>query len=260
MLVLIVPYRAENQPERKQQLDTFVDVMPRLLPEARIVIAEQADTLRFNRGLLFNACVKELGFKAGDQLCLHDVDMIPEGSIVGEYTRKLDADTTRHIGHAAAASLDRYKAVKVSASSFGGISLMHAPDYARVNGFPNDFWGWGGEDCVLGLRVSRIQHPALSIERTRGVLRDLENISSHQDKMAQLKASKGMGKGVQTRTNRYRNGSLFANGLAEARYTVVATTVRGNIWHLKIDCTPVRMHLASRDTPGTPRKNAGGGA
>jgi hypothetical protein len=28
---------------------------------------------------------------------------------------------------------------------FGGIGALSRDDWLRVNGFSNDFWGWGGE-------------------------------------------------------------------------------------------------------------------
>ena len=36
---------------------------------------------------------------------------------------------------------------------FGGVVSLSAKDYAAVNGFSNQFWGWGGEDDDFGNRV-----------------------------------------------------------------------------------------------------------
>jgi len=238
MLLVVVPYRASNQPQRREQLRMFLQEMPRLLPRARFAIAEQTDARAFNRGLLLNACVRELAPAPADTVCLHDVDLLPAGDLVREYTRELPPHTARHIGHAALAGLPRYRTAKVTARSFGGVSLMRYSDYARVNGFPNDFWGWGGEDNVLGLRVARCAAPALTVERSVGTLRDLEDIDSHAAKMQQLRATQGMGRGVQARERRYRRGSLYANGMAEAEYTVESFMQNGNVTHYKICCDP----------------------
>jgi hypothetical protein len=35
----------------------------------------------------------------------------------------------------------------------GGVLIMNIVDYARVNGFSNLFWGWGGEDDDLGRTI-----------------------------------------------------------------------------------------------------------
>ncbi len=29
---------------------------------------------------------------------------------------------------------------------FGGVSSMSKDQYLKINGFPNNYWGWGGED------------------------------------------------------------------------------------------------------------------
>ena len=35
----------------------------------------------------------------------------------------------------------------------GGVVSFNGGDFETINGFPNDFWGWGGEDDELGRRV-----------------------------------------------------------------------------------------------------------
>jgi len=237
MLFVVIPYRATNQPERAEQLRIFLDVMPNLLPEAQFLVVEQCDDEKFNRGMLLNAGVCELKMDPDDTVCLHDVDLIPEGDIVKEYTRTLSPNTARHIGNAAIVGLQRYQYNKKPGSGcFGGVCLMRVSDFIRVNGFPNDFWAWGGEDDVLGLRVSRCTLPSLHIERSVGILLDLEDIMSHHEKMQQLKSTKGMGKGVHARKKRYRTGALYSNGLLEAQYSVINFERRRVVWRLRVDC------------------------
>ena len=43
----------------------------------------------------------------------------------------------------------------------GGIVLMRK-DFVHINGFPNDFWGWGGEDDEFG---DRVRDAGIPIER-----------------------------------------------------------------------------------------------
>jgi len=37
---------------------------------------------------------------------------------------------------------------------FGGVSGMTANQFRKINGFPNAFWGWGGEDDDLWHRYT----------------------------------------------------------------------------------------------------------
>ena len=52
---------------------------------------------------------------------------------------------------------DRYNA---NPKYLGGAVVFCARDYERINGFPNSFWGWGGEDdalaWLLGVAVTRL--------------------------------------------------------------------------------------------------------
>ena len=35
---------------------------------------------------------------------------------------------------------------------FGGVSALTPMHYLKMNGFPNNYWGWGGEDDDIGVR------------------------------------------------------------------------------------------------------------
>lgn len=35
---------------------------------------------------------------------------------------------------------------------FGGVSALTPDQYLKMNGFPNNYWGWGGEDDDIGVR------------------------------------------------------------------------------------------------------------
>jgi GT2 family glycosyltransferase len=48
---------------------------------------------------------------------------------------------------------------------FGAVVLFDCHDFERINGFSNDFAGWGWEDTDLRLRV---EHAGLSIDRRDG--------------------------------------------------------------------------------------------
>lgn len=58
---------------------------------------------------------------------------------------------------------------------FGGVVSFSSSDYKRINGFPNSFWGWGGEDDAMQKRLERLgMHFAAP---DKGTLVDLEEMT-----------------------------------------------------------------------------------
>lgn len=51
------------------------------------------------------------------------------------------------------------------AAYFGGVSAMTADQYKAINGFSNEFWGWGGEDDDL---YNRVKYMKMNITRYSG--------------------------------------------------------------------------------------------
>uniref|UniRef100_A0A1I7XMT3 Glyco_transf_7C domain-containing protein n=1 Tax=Heterorhabditis bacteriophora TaxID=37862 RepID=A0A1I7XMT3_HETBA len=75
----------------------------------------------------------------------HDVDLLPEDD------RNLYTCPTqpRHMSVA----IDKFSYKLPYGSIFGGISAMTTSQLRAINGFSNDYWGWGGEDDDLSERV-----------------------------------------------------------------------------------------------------------
>lgn len=45
---------------------------------------------------------------------------------------------------------------------FGGVVALNREDFENVNGFSNQYWGWGGEDDDMAMRV---KHKKLKVSR-----------------------------------------------------------------------------------------------
>lgn len=41
---------------------------------------------------------------------------------------------------------------------FGGVSALTPDQYLKMNGFPNEYWGWGGEDDDIATRSASERH------------------------------------------------------------------------------------------------------
>lgn len=138
--LIIVPYR-----DRAEHLSIFLKVFQ----GSPILVVEQAEGNPFNKGKLYNA-----GFVESpdyDYYILHDVDMIP---VYADYSYP---DVPTHL----ATHCSQFDYEMPYEDYFGGVVLVSKEDYAKANGFPNEFWGWGGED---GEFRRRLLHAGLSLK------------------------------------------------------------------------------------------------
>jgi hypothetical protein len=142
---IIVPFRDNAAQDRAGQLKTFVTFMKRWHPDWNILIIEQSDDNRkFNRGALLNIGARLAAKDGIEYVVFHDVDLIPYAPLVPYYTAFPEQPI--HIGKA--------WTTKWSGDSFlGGVISMSIKDIKAINGFPNNFWGWGGEDDSMRNRL-----------------------------------------------------------------------------------------------------------
>ncbi|XP_042885356.1 beta-1,4-galactosyltransferase 2-like isoform X2 [Penaeus japonicus] len=145
-IAIIVPFR-----DRQPQVGPFLYHMHNFLQRQQlnysIYIVEQEGTELFNRARLLNVGYLE-ALREGpfDCYAFHDIDMLPEDD------RHLYhcSEQPRHL--AVAASNHNYNLVYNK--YFGGACLMTQDHLARVNGWSNIYWGWGGEDDDMWRRLS----------------------------------------------------------------------------------------------------------
>lgn len=135
-LGIVIPFR-----QRHKQLGEMVNYMEEFLEKqnvkAQFWIVNQLDEYRFNRGELLNigaTFAKEAGC---DYIALHDVDLIP---LKQELRYTYPAPGVYHVS--APGLHPKYKFSKF----FGGIIIMRHEDFEGINGFSNEYWGWGKED------------------------------------------------------------------------------------------------------------------
>lgn len=134
-MYIIVPYR-----NRKNNLDKFLKTCSTLSFEWKttinIIVVEQTDNEPFNRGFLLNCGLHYL--KNHDKNCIavtHDVDIYPKINAKDLYAY---SDSVCHLyGHS---------------HSFGGIVLSTLNNFFKVNGYSNNYKGWGREDVDFKMR------------------------------------------------------------------------------------------------------------
>lgn len=115
----------------------------------RIYIIEQSnDQRRFNRGKLLNIGF-DLARKDGCNIFIfHDVDLLPSLELLPYYTT-IPENGAVHIARV-------WQRYSKNPEYFGGIVAFSQQAYEAINGFPNNFWGWGGEDDEMMKRVKKV--------------------------------------------------------------------------------------------------------
>jgi hypothetical protein len=156
-IAIIVPFR-DLQPvqKRAEHLKQFIAYMGPFMKKAisqfsnnstfHIFIVEQSPEYKFNRGALLNLGFIEASKQGYNVFIFHDVDLLPGDSMAPYYIK--NPKIPIHI----ARCWDRYKGQEY----LGGIISISGKNFNELNGYPNNYWGWGGEDDELRRRVNEI--------------------------------------------------------------------------------------------------------
>jgi len=135
-LGIIVPYR-----DRYEQLLTFKSYMSKFLKDVdyELIVVEQDDAKIFNRGKLLNIGFIEAKKLKCDYVVFHDVDMMPV-DVDYSYSPFPIHLANNFIPNDIRIIFDEY---------FGGVTLFPVESFEIINGYSNEYWGWGFEDTDL---------------------------------------------------------------------------------------------------------------
>ncbi|XP_026184838.1 beta-1,4-galactosyltransferase 4 [Mastacembelus armatus] len=127
-----------------------------------IYVIQQAGDVTFNRAKLLNVgyleALKDFSWEC---FIFHDVDLVPEN----DHNLYVCDNQPKHlvVGRNVTGYKLRYKGY------FGGVTAMTKNQFLQVNGFSNTYWGWGGEDDDLRIRVEiqkmKIVRPPADVAR-----------------------------------------------------------------------------------------------
>jgi hypothetical protein len=225
-VAIIVPFRdLHESQQRARHLQRFLPHMHEFLGNLvhekkisnyHIYIVEQSDDGRkFNRGKLLN-----IGFDVAQKsackhnvFIFHDVDLLPQKDLGDWYAAFPTAPI--HIARV----WDRYSN---NEKYFGGVVSFSSSDYKRINGYPNTFWGWGGEDDEMQERLEN-----LHIKWTwpnEGTLVDLEEMTL-TEKLDFLRSNKEWKCQMKWEALKEHEATWKTNGLADLKYTLLETTL-----------------------------------
>jgi hypothetical protein len=227
-VAIIVPFRDLHEAQnRAAHLSQFAPHMVSFLSKQlgvqisnyKIFIIEQSnDERKFNRGKLLN-----IGFDLArkdptnpkfDVFVFHDVDLLPGKELIDYYAAF--PLKPMHI----ARCWDRYA---LNPKYFGGIVAFSEQDMVRINGYPNTFWGWGGEDDEMQKRLEKCGIEWEFPPAGAGKITDLEEMTL-QEKLSFLKENKSWKCMVKWEVLEEHDLTWKTNGLKNLTYKVLGTT------------------------------------
>ncbi len=202
---VIVAYRDPGDGTRKEQLKQFKEQMNLIFKDQtdiRIYIIEQeknrddygllpglikqpnSNMAKFNLGILknigFDIASKSMKNKKNAYYILSDVDLLPSINLIPDYLKF--PDTPIHLGNKGT----RYNMDGKDQSFLGGVISINKQDFIKANGYPNNFWGWGGEDNALN---RRLKDNKINIYKSNEPVIDLEKLNLNE-KLAKLRTEK----------------------------------------------------------------------
>ncbi|KAM5281840.1 beta-1,4-galactosyltransferase 4 [Ctenodactylus gundi] len=144
-VAILIPHR-NREKHLLYLLEHLHPFLQRQQLEYGIYVIHQAGIKKFNRAKLLNVgYIEALKEENWDCFVFHDVDLVPENDF-NLYTCE---DQPKHlvVGRNSTGYRLRYRGY------FGGVTALSREQFFKVNGFSNNYWGWGGEDDDLRLRV-----------------------------------------------------------------------------------------------------------
>ncbi|XP_029020646.1 beta-1,4-galactosyltransferase 1-like [Betta splendens] len=170
-VAIIIPFRNRDE-HLKYWLYYLHPILQRQQLDYGVYVINQDGDQVFNRAKLLNIGFAE-SLKEYDYNCFvfSDVDLIPMDD---RNTYKCFSQP-RHLS----VSMDKFGFRLPYNQYFGGVSSLSKEQYLKINGFPNNYWGWGGEDDDI---YNRVVSKGMSISRPSGEVGKCRMIKHDRDK------------------------------------------------------------------------------
>ncbi|XP_019219208.1 beta-1,4-galactosyltransferase 1 isoform X1 [Oreochromis niloticus] len=169
-IIIAFRYREEHL---KYWLHYLHPILQRQQLDYGVYVIKQDGNDTFNKCRLLNTGYAE-ALKEYDYNCFvfNDVDVIPMDD---RNTYKCFSQP-RHL----AVSLDKFNFRLPYVQCFGGATSLSKEQYLKINGFPNNYWGWGGEDDDI---YNRVVTSGMSISRPNSEIGKCRMIRHNRDKL-----------------------------------------------------------------------------
>ncbi|KAM9449665.1 beta-1,4-galactosyltransferase 1 isoform 1-T2 [Clarias gariepinus] len=202
-VAIIIPFR-DREMHLKYWLYYMHPILQRQQLDYGVFVIEQDGDETFNRAKLLNVGYNE-ALKEYDYNCFvfSDVDLIP----IDDRNLYKCYDQPRHLSVA----MDKFGFQLPYNQYFGGVSSLSKEQYLKINGFPNNYWGWGGEDDDV---YNRLSFRGMTISRPDHNIGKCKMIRHARDKLNQPNPQRF------TRISRTRE-TMDTDGISSLEYSVV---------------------------------------
>ncbi|KFP41787.1 Beta-1,4-galactosyltransferase 2, partial [Chlamydotis macqueenii] len=158
-VAILIPFR-HREHHLKYWLHYLHPILRRQKVAYGIYIINQFGEDTFNRAKLLNVGFLEAlkDDEEYDCFIFSDVDLVP----MDDRNLYRCYEQPRHF----AVGMDKFGFRLPYAGYFGGVSGLSKSQFLKINGFPNEYWGWGGEDDDIFNRISlngmKVSRPDMS--------------------------------------------------------------------------------------------------
>lgn len=220
-IAIITIYRNKPDNTRLQQKRLYLYLMNKILYqicEYDIILVEQSEKYLFNIGKL-----KNIGF---DYLCKNsntiysnyifaDIDTIPDSNLIDYFFKTTDSINSLAVKGTRYESND-----KKDKRPFAGALISCTKNvFIELNGYPNNFYGWQGEDENLLIRIYANNKPVYI--PTNGKIIDIEEVDGYKKNMEIKSAELKNEKEKNSWEKNYNWENYKQNGLTNLNYNVL---------------------------------------
>lgn len=217
-LIIIIPLR-DRELHLKKFLRNMIPILKHQKITYKIYIIEQNEGKKFNKGMINNVGFKivEKENKNFKNILFNDVDNFP-----------LDKDTINYN-----IDVKGFHHFFGNPRWLGGFYMTTKSHFKKINGYSNDFWGWGGEDNDLQNRIK-----AMNID----IIRDQFFKRFEQDKIYDPDHERNrkfdFREKLKDKGNKYKEDkkNVYKDGLNTCKYKILKKKkLENNIYRYLID-------------------------
>ena len=219
-LNVIVPIR-----NRDEHLELLLKTLNPILIGQGIIpywyIIEQSPKYKFNKGMLNNVgFIEACKYKFSDNFLFTDADTFPLKQNVYSYNKILREKIYHIFGNV---------------HCLGGCFLISEENYLKINGFSNNYWGWGYEDTDLQKRAIILNIPISRDELITPKYNNKHKIFYYDRSESSILHSKNQGgnDNVELYNNNIRKyaeniNSIYKDGVRNCEYKTIKEYYNNN--------------------------------